>query len=110
MISSDPTVLFDLLQSDNDHHTAVAIAGSDVRVSYHALRDQIESLAAALDAAGVERGDRVGIALPNGLSAITCFLAASIAGTAAPLNPAYTEEEFRFYLDDTGARTLIVAQ
>ena len=29
------------------------------------------------------------------------FLAASIAGTAAPLNPAYKEDEFRFYLEDT---------
>ena len=31
----------------------------------------------------------------------------AVAGTAAPLNPAYTEEEFRFYLEDTGARKLI---
>jgi oxalate---CoA ligase len=106
--SSEPIVLFDLLQSANDQQTAIAIPGSDIRVSYAALRDQIEALASALAAAGVERGDRVGIALPNGLSAIACFLAASVAGTAAPLNPAYTEEEFRFYLDDTGARTLIV--
>jgi acyl-CoA synthetase (AMP-forming)/AMP-acid ligase II len=106
--SSDSTVLFDLLQSANDQQTAIAIPGSDIRVSYGALRDQIDALAATLAAAGVERGDRVGIALPNGLSAIVCFLAASVAGTAAPLNPAYTEGEFRFYLDDTGARTLIV--
>ncbi len=109
MISSSvPTVLFDLLQSAPDQQTAIALPGSDIRVSYAALRTQIEALADALAAAGVARGDRVGIALPNGLPAIACFLAASLAGTAAPLNPAYTEEEFRFYLDDTGARTLIV--
>ena len=39
---------------------------------------------------------------------IVSFLAASIAGTAAPLNPAYKIEEFRFYLDDTNAAALIV--
>ena len=31
-----------------------------------------------------------------------------MAGTAAPLNPGYKEEEFRFYLDDTSARVLIL--
>jgi acyl-CoA synthetase (AMP-forming)/AMP-acid ligase II len=108
MISSSSPVLLDLLQSAHDQHTAIALHGSDIRVSYGALRNQIEALAASLAAAGVEHGDRVGIALPNGLPAVSCFLAASLAGTAAPLNPAYTEDEFRFYLDDTGARTLIV--
>ena len=48
------------------------------------------------------------MALPNGLPGIVCFLAASAAGTAAPLNPNYREEEFRFYLEDTDARLLIV--
>ncbi|HEX2513231.1 MAG TPA: acyl--CoA ligase, partial [Chloroflexota bacterium] len=37
-----------------------------------------------------------------------CFLAAAVAATAAPLNPAYTESEFRFYMEDTGARALVV--
>jgi acyl-CoA synthetase (AMP-forming)/AMP-acid ligase II len=31
-----------------------------------------------------------------------------VAGTAAPLNPAYREDEFRFYLEDTAARVLIL--
>jgi len=106
--SSEPLVLVDLLQPTSDRHTAIAIPGTDIRVTYGSLRSQIESLAEALTTAGVARGDRVGIALPNGVAAVVCFLAASVAGTAAPLNPAYTEEEFRFYLNDTGARTLIV--
>jgi acyl-CoA synthetase (AMP-forming)/AMP-acid ligase II len=45
--------------------------------------------------------------LPNGLPAIVSFLAASIAGTAAPLNPAYPYEEFHFFLGDTNARVLL---
>jgi acyl-CoA synthetase (AMP-forming)/AMP-acid ligase II len=36
------------------------------------------------------------------------FLAASEAGTAAPLNPGYKEDEFRFYLEDTSARVLLL--
>ena len=77
-------------------------------MTYAELRAQVQSVAESLAAAGVGRGDRVGSALPNGLPKIVSFLAASVAGTAAPLNPAYREEEFRFYLDDTNARVLIL--
>ena len=61
----------------------------------------------ALASAGIRRGDAVAIALPNGLPAIVSFLAASIAGTAAPLNPAYPYEEFHFFLGDTKAKILL---
>ena len=46
--------------------------------------------------------------LPNGLPTIVAFLAGAIAGTAAPLNPAYRFEEFTFYLEDTSAKVLLV--
>src|SRR5207237_874404 len=45
---------------------------------------------------------------PNSVETILLFLAAAATGTAAPLNPAYKEDEFRFYLEDTGARALVV--
>jgi len=51
----------------------------------------------------------VGLALPNGLPSVVGVLAASLVATAAPLNPTYREDEFRFYLEDTNARVLIVA-
>src|SRR6204780_5880416 len=64
-------------------------------------------MANAFAARGIRRGDSVAIALPNGLPAIVSFLAASIAGTAAPLNLAYPYEEFHFFLGDTKARILL---
>ncbi len=80
---------------------AIILPEQDIRVTYGALRAQVQAVAEQLAAAGVRRGDRVASALPNGLPAIVSFLAASVAGTAAPLNPAYKEDEFRFYLEDT---------
>src|SRR2546425_758962 len=103
-----PTTLFDLLGSIPADKTAVVLPEQNIRVTYGALRNQVEAVAQALGAAGVGPNDRVGIALPNGLPTIVAFLAASLAGTAAPLNPAYKEDEFRFYLEDTGARVLLV--
>jgi acyl-CoA synthetase (AMP-forming)/AMP-acid ligase II len=88
--------------------TAVILPEHNLRVSYGALREQVDAVAEQLAAAGIKPGDRVGIALPNGLPLIVSFLAASMAGTAAPLNPAYKEDEFRFYLEDTSAKVLIL--
>src|SRR5919109_3753562 len=100
--------LLGLIQSIPAEHTAVIAPEQNIRISYGGLRKQIQSVAEALAASGVSRGDRVGIALPNGLPNIVTFLAASLAGTAAPLNPAYKEDEFRFYLEDTNAKVLLL--
>jgi len=90
-----------------DSHIAAVIPEIGMRVSYDSLRQQVVGMASALASVGIRRGDTVAIALPNGLPAITSFLAAAIAGTAAPLNPAYPYEEFLFFLRDTAARILL---
>src|SRR5271165_7112037 len=90
-----------------DSHTAVVVPELGIHVTYDSLRQQVLTMANALASAGIRRGVAVAIALPNGLPAIVSFLAASIAGTAAPLNPAYPYEEFHFFLGDTNARVLL---
>ncbi len=90
-----------------DSHTAIIVPELGIRVTYKSLRQQVVAMANALASAGIRRGDAVAIALPNGLPAIVSFLAASIAGTAAPLNPAYPYEEFHFFLGDTNAKILL---
>jgi acyl-CoA synthetase (AMP-forming)/AMP-acid ligase II len=107
-MTSTPTTLIDLIRPIPSSQTAIILPDAHIRIGYGALREQVEALAEALAGAGIQRGDRIGIALPNGLPMIVSFLAASLAGTAAPLNPAYKEEEFRFYLEDTAAKLLIV--
>src|SRR5438093_1792781 len=105
---STASTLIGLLEQIPAEKTAVILPEPNIRVSYGSLRSQVQALAEQLAAAGIVPGDRIGIALPNGLPMIVSFLAASVAGTAAPLNPAYKEEEFRFYLEDTSARVLIL--
>ena len=103
-----PAPLIDLIEHAPRRAIAIIVPESGLQLTYEALTAQVRTVAEQLAAAGVGRGDRVGIALPNGLPMAVTFLAASIAGTAAPLNPAYTEDEFRFFLEDTGARVLIL--
>jgi acyl-CoA synthetase (AMP-forming)/AMP-acid ligase II len=96
-----------LLHVPDGTRTAVIVPEKGLRVSYEALERQVLEMASALGGAGIRPGDRVAIVLPNGLPALVSFLAASIAGTAAPLNPAYRHDEFLFFLEDTAARILI---
>jgi len=106
--TAQPTTLLGLIKAVPGDRTAIVLPEDNVRVTYASLATQVQAVADQLAAAGIGRGQRVGIALPNGLPTIVSFLAASVAGTAAPLNPAYREEEFRFYLEDTDAKVLIV--
>ncbi|HEX4277839.1 MAG TPA: acyl--CoA ligase [Bryobacteraceae bacterium] len=104
---SNPNTLLELIQVAPADHTAILIPESGIRVTYKALVDQVVEMADALASIGIQRGDRVATVLPNGLPTIVSFIAASVAGTAAPLNPGYREDEFNFYLEDTGAKVLL---
>jgi acyl-CoA synthetase (AMP-forming)/AMP-acid ligase II len=103
-----PCLLPDLFRCAPAQQAAVVLPERNLQITYGELRDQVAAVAESLAACGVRRGDRVALALPNGLPAIVAFLAASTAGTAAPLNPAYKRDEFSFYLDDTNARVLLL--
>src|SRR5688572_21252864 len=107
MEMSNPNTLLELIQVAPPDRTAIVLPEAGIRVSYKQLQDQVTEMANALASLGIQRGDRVATYLPNGLPAIVSFLAASVAGTAAPLNPGYREDEVSFYLEDTGAKVLL---
>jgi acyl-CoA synthetase (AMP-forming)/AMP-acid ligase II len=102
-----PCTLLELIQVAPPSATAAILPESGICISYKSLCDQVIEMANLLAGIGIARGDRVATVLPNGLPGIVSFIAASVAGTAAPLNPGYREEEFRFYLEDTAARLLL---
>ncbi len=90
--------------------TAIAIAAPGRRpLPYRRLLGQVEDTVRALSSAGLSRNDRVALVLPNGPEMAVAFLAVASGATCAPLNPAYTDEEFDFYISDLNARALIVA-
>ncbi|MCB2117643.1 MAG: AMP-binding protein, partial [Rhodobacteraceae bacterium] len=52
----------------------------------------------------------VAIVLPNGPEMATAFVTIAQAAATAPLNPAYRQEEYEFYLEDLKARALVVEE
>ena len=78
------------------------------RSTYRGLRALVDGAVVSLNRLGVGRGDRVAIVLPNGPEMATAFLSVAAAAASAPLNPAYRQDEFEFYLSDLKAKALIV--
>ncbi|MBM3807703.1 MAG: AMP-binding protein [Acidimicrobiia bacterium] len=107
-VNASPTTLLGLTDAVPAGNTAIIVPEQNLKITYGALRDNVTALAEQLAATGVQRGDRIGMAMPNGLACVVSFLASSMAGTSAPLNPGYKDEEFQFYLDDTNAKVMLL--
>ncbi len=90
--------------------SAVALAAPGRKATtYGELADRLREIRRELTDAGFGSGEVAALALPSGPELITAFLAISGIGAAAPLNPAFTESEFRFFLKRLGASTLLAA-
>ena len=96
-----------LIASGRDEAPAIAAHGAPP-LSYAGLRALIDRTQRSLNELGIGRGDRVAIVLPNGPEMAAAFLCVASASTSAPLNPAYRQDEFEFYLEDLKAKALIV--
>lgn len=79
----------------------------DLKISYRDLRRFTVETRSALAGNSLQPGDRIAIVLPNGHLMAMSFVAVSACAVSAPLNPAFREEEFEFYLRDLRARALV---
>jgi fatty-acyl-CoA synthase len=91
------------------------LAVSDVpagrRLTYAELAAEVDALALGLLAAGIAKGDRVGIWAPNCAEWIfTQYATAKIGAILVNINPAYRTSELEFVLNQSGTTLLIAAQ
>jgi acyl-CoA synthetase (AMP-forming)/AMP-acid ligase II len=79
-------------------------------LTFGALRALASQVEADLREFGIAATDRVAIVLPNGPEMAAAFVTIAQAAVTAPLNPAYQEKEFRFYLEDLRAKAIVVPE
>ena len=77
-------------------------------LSYGELSQLVVSLVGDLTQAGVKRADRVAVVIPNGRDMSTTLLGVCSAAIAAPLNPAYREDEFADYFREIRVSYLVI--
>jgi carnitine-CoA ligase len=103
-------VLGDILRERaNSHRTETFLKLRDGEITYGEVDVMADRLARGLLAAGVDRGDHVGVMLPNGPDIVyVIFALARIGAVAVPINVAYKGELLRHVLGSSATSTLII--
>jgi acyl-CoA synthetase (AMP-forming)/AMP-acid ligase II len=87
---------------------AVFDAGSGSRFSYAELNDRAGRVGHALLDLGLEKGDRLGLLLMNGVEFVESFFGAGMSGLVnVPLNWRLVADELEFILSDSGTSALL---
>lgn len=101
---------FDLTVSRFAQREALVVRHQGLRYSWQTLGAEVERLARALLALGLQRGDRLGIWAPNCAQwCITQFASAKIGVILVNINPAYRSNELSYALSQSGCRWIICA-
>lgn len=82
----------------------------DTKVSYREFLKKVDAFARFLEIVGIKRGDRVAIITPNCEEfIITVFAASKIAAVPVPVNSMLKASEYRYILNDCGAKMLVTS-
>src|SRR5215472_18422023 len=85
-----------------------AVKLDDMELTYAQLHDAARRVTSLLASAGVTRGDRVGLMLPNVPAFPIAFYGALGAGAVVvPMNPLLKSREVAYYLGDSGAKVIV---
>jgi len=97
-----------LANSAKNHPKKTALIYQDQRISYQELFQKVQLMASGLKNLGVEKGDGVGLLLPNCPEFVVSYFAiAAIGAVIIPLNIMFKREELNYILGDAQAKVLV---
>src|SRR5512136_973553 len=101
--------LFELLSRTAARYPdAIAFSSGNQKLTYRRLDRASAVLSAHLHKRGVRQGDRIILALPNGLEfAISYYGILKAGATVCPSNPMYKAEELGYQVKDAAAAGII---
>src|SRR5699024_7150269 len=80
------------------------------RFTYREFTEKVNRIAAGLLELGIQRGDRIGVCLPNWHeTAMIFFASAKIGAVVVPFNPMYRSHEIEYILKNSEPRILFIA-
>ncbi|HEX2384777.1 MAG TPA: AMP-binding protein [Acidimicrobiales bacterium] len=89
---------------------ALIVPFQNVRLTYTEFAREVDTVARALLAAGLVKGDRVGIWSPNNAEwVLVQYATARVGVVLVNINPAYRTHEVKYALEQSGCRFLISA-
>ncbi|MEX3951536.1 AMP-binding protein [Paraburkholderia sp. EG287B] len=104
-----PSLAHMFIEAMREHAHRPALRAGDTSLSYADVDRLSRDFAAYLQHAGVKKGDRVAVMLPNLLAFPIALIGIVRAGAVqVNVNPLYTPRELQHQLADSGAQTLVV--
>ena len=103
--------LYDILRHRfPKNHDAIFIEiPNDRSIAYHDVNRLTSIFAAALRNLGIDRGHRLLVSIDKSPEAILIYLAAlRLEAVFVPLNPTYTDREFKYFLNDSMPTVVIL--
>ena len=102
--------LFSLLEeAAQNYPDAPCTIFKGAKISYKEMDAITDRLAAGLTALGVEKGDRVGIFMPNTPQFVMAFFGIlKVGGIVVATNPLYSEREIEHQANDSGVEIMLV--
>ncbi|MFP3880520.1 MAG: class I adenylate-forming enzyme family protein [Dehalococcoidia bacterium] len=107
-METSPSLIYQQFEAVcRDFFDAIALIYLGKNYTFSELRDDVESLAAALHQLGVTQGDMAILYLPNSPQWIMAWLALlRIGAIAIPISPIYTHVDLKYMANDSGAETI----
>ncbi|XP_058056949.1 medium-chain acyl-CoA ligase ACSF2, mitochondrial [Anopheles bellator] len=93
------------------NNEAVVSCHESTRLTFSAVLDKVDRLAASFYQLGLQQGDRVAVWAPNGILFYLTNLAVARAGMiSVGINPAYQVMELEYSLNKIGARAIVATE
>ena len=78
--------------------------------SYKSFLEGVDRVARSLELIGIEKGDRIALICPNSIEFVqSVFAISKLGAVTVPINTMLKNEEYRYILDDCGAKALITS-
>ena len=98
-----------LLANANQRPEAIVLRAGDLEMTYAELDRAVRGFATSLQARGINPGDKVALLVPNVPEFTIAYFGILYAGaTVVPINVLAAAPEVTYFLEDSGARLLIV--
>lgn len=99
-----------VVRGANKWPDAEAIVINNDRLTYGELRDRATAVARSLVALGVEKGDHVGLLVPNCMAGVEALFGAALAGAVVvPINARFKARELAHVVADGDLKVLITS-
>lgn len=104
--------LYDMLAESALHHpNHLAVIDGSMEFTYSDLKNSVDAFSSKLHKLGFQKGDRVGLMLPNCIHYIVSYYAAlRLGGTVVQVNPLYQSSELEYILGDSHLTWFICEQ